>query len=420
VPRVILVVKDGALSNKLGLKRSLSLSQMILYGLGTTIGAGIYALTGELAGTAGYFAPMSFLIASLIATLTALSFAELSSRFPQAAGAAIYVREGFQSKFISTAIGLLVCLAGLVSAAALLNGFVGYLQIFINLPDGLIIIAMSFLLGGIAIWGINVSVSLAGLITLIEVGGLVMIIIVSRGALAELPDRWLEFIPPFQFSSWQGIFLGALLAFYAFIGFEDMVVVAEEVKDVRQNLPKAIILTLAITTVLYILIMMTAVLAMPPTELAQSNAPLSTLYQRFSGDNGTIISVIGLLAIINGALIQIIMASRVIYGLSAHGQLPVILSTVNQKTQTPVLATFIATAIVLTLALLGHLSILAESTSIIMLVIFSVVNLSLIRIKHRDPSPLGSTIFPLWVPMLGFFVSVFFVIATLINMSFIV
>lgn len=103
---------------------------MVLYGLGTTIGAGIYALIGELAATAGYFSPVSFLIASLIATLTALSFAELSSRFPRAAGAAIYIREGFHSKFLSTIAGLLVCLAGLVSAAALLNGFVGYLQLF--------------------------------------------------------------------------------------------------------------------------------------------------------------------------------------------------------------------------------------------------------------------------------------------------
>ena len=388
---------------------------MVLYGLGTTIGAGIYALAGELAGTAGYFAPISFFIASLIATLTALSFAELSSRFPRAAGAAIYVREGFHSKIASTTIGLLVCLAGLVSAAALLNGFVGYMQIFINLPDWLIITIMSVILGSIAAWGISASVSIAGLITLIEVGGLIMIIVVSHSALADLSDRWLEFIPPFHLASWQGVFLGALLAFYAFIGFEDMVVVAEEVKDVRRNLPKAIMLTLAITTVLYIVIMMTAVLALPPAELAKSNAPLVYMYQFFTGDKGTIISIIGLLAIINGALIQIIMASRVIYGLSSHDQLPAALGVVNPITQTPLLATFIVTVTVLLLALIGHISVLAESTSIIMLVIFSVVNLSLIRIKLHDPHPPGSTVFPIWIPVFGFIVSSGFVISTLLN-----
>ena len=389
---------------------------MVLYGLGTTIGAGIYALTGELAGTAGYFAPLSFLIASFIATLTALSFAELSSRFPRAAGAAIYVREGFHSKYISTLTGLLVCAAGLVSAAALLNGFVGYFQLFFNYPDWLIISVMTLLLGLIAAWGISASVSLAGLITLIEVGGLIMIIAVSHTALAEVPSRWMEFIPPFDFASWELIFLGSLLAFYAFIGFEDMVVVAEEVKDVQRNLPKAIIFTLAITTVLYVLIMMTAVLALPPAELANSKAPLTYLFQHFTGNNGTIISIIGLLAIINGALIQIIMASRVLYGLSSHQQLPKILSYVHPKTQTPLLATFIASVTVLILALIGHLSLLAESTAIIMLIIFSMVNLSLIRVKIREPHCQGATLFPLWVPIIGFILSLGFVSSTLIKL----
>jgi APA family basic amino acid/polyamine antiporter len=406
------------LPNKVGLKRSLSFSQMVLYGLGTTIGAGIYALTGELAGTAGYFSPISFLIAALIASLTALSFAELSSRFPRAAGAAIYVREGFNSKLTSTITGLLVCVAGLVSAAALLNGFVGYFQVFFNYPDWLIISIMALLLGGIAAWGVTASVSLAGLITLIEVGGLIMIIFVSRSALAEFPTRWIEFIPPLDVASWEGIFLGSLLAFYAFIGFEDMVVVAEEVKEVKSNLPKAIIFTLTITTVLYVLIMVTAVLAVPPAELATSKAPLTYIFQSFTGKSGTVISIIGLFAIINGALIQIIMASRVIYGLSSHGQLPSILSFVHPKTQTPLLATVIATSVVLVLALIGHLSLLAESTAIIMLIIFSMVNLSLIRVKITQKKPEGATLFPFWVPVAGFIMSVCFVVSTLAKIIF--
>ncbi|MDH5357263.1 MAG: amino acid permease [Gammaproteobacteria bacterium] len=403
------------MSNKIGLKRTLSLPQLVLYGLGTTIGAGIYALVGELAGIAGYFSPISFLIASLIATVTAISFAELSSRFPRAAGTAVYVKEGFGSKNYSTLTGILVSIAGLVSAAALVNGFVGYLQQFIQLDTWFIITLITLFLGGVAACGINVSASLAGLITIIEVGGLIFIITISHGALAELPTRWPEIIPPLSLSHWENIFIGSILAFYAFIGFEDMVVVAEEVKDVKRNLPLAIMLTLGITTILYMLIMVTAVLALPPADLASSNAPLSYLYHYFTGDKTTIISIIGLLAIINGALIQMIMASRVMYGLSSHGQLPVWLSFVHPRTQTPLFSTLIATITVLILALIGHLSILAEVCSVIMLIIFSLVNLALIRVKRRDPHPENTIVFPTWIPMTGFVISVSFVLITLIN-----
>ena len=393
---------------------------MVLYGLGTTIGAGIYALIGELAATAGYFSPVSFLVASFIAALTALSFAELSSRFPRAAGAAIYIREGFHSKFLSTTAGLLVCLAGLVSAAALLNGFVGYLQHFFDIDAWLIISSLCLLLGAIAAWGISLSVTLAGLITLIEVGGLIMIIVVGHGALTELPNRWAELIPPLDLSVWQGTLVGALLAFYAFIGFEDMVVVAEEVKDVKQNLPKAIILTLVITTSLYMLIMITAVLAVQPSELAKSAAPLTFLYQHFTGNSGGIISIIGLFAIINGALIQMIMASRILYGLSSHGQLPSMFSDVHPVTRTPLLSTLIVTLTVLVLALVGRLSLLAETTSIIMLIIFAAVNLALLRVKLREQYAEGATIFPFWVPLFGFIFSSGFVLATAINLKSII
>jgi len=407
------------LSNKPGLKRSLSLTHMVLYGLGTTIGAGIYALVGELASIVGYFAPISFLIASIMATLTAMSFAELSGRFPQAAGAALYIKEGFASQRLSTITGLLVILAGLVSAAALINGFVGYLHQFISIDRLPIIILITCLMGSIAAWGISASVSIASLITIIEIGGLLLIIGISiSGTTFHLDTMKAALIPSADFTQWSAIFAGTLLAFYAFIGFEDMVDVAEEVKDVKRNLPLAIILTLAITTVLYMLIMTTAVLAVSPAELALSEAPLAFIYQHFTGNNATAISIIGLLAIINGALIQMIMASRVMYGLGSRGQLPRILSIVHPKSQTPLIATFIATFTVLFLALIGHLSILAEITSLIMLSIFSLINLALVRIKKRSPSTEGSICFPIWLPLTGFIVSLGFLILTVINLAF--
>ena len=161
------------------LKRTLSLPMLLLYGLGATIGAGIYVLIGEIAGIAGYYAPVSFLLASLMSGFTAASYAELSARLPFAAGSALYVREGTGSRRLSLLVGLLVITAGLVSSAALLNGFVAYLNQFITLDRNVAILLFALLLGGIAAWGIAESVAMAGLVTLIEIGGLVLVIAVQ-------------------------------------------------------------------------------------------------------------------------------------------------------------------------------------------------------------------------------------------------
>jgi len=404
------------MTNQVALKRTLSLPMMVLYGLGTTIGAGIYALVGEIASVAGYFAPISFLIASLMAGFTALSFAELCGRFPRAAGAALYVKQGFDSERLSTVVGLLVITAGLVSAAALVNGFVGYLHQFIGIERVIAIILVTVLLGGIAAWGIAESVTIASLITVIEIGGLLLVIAVSGEGLATFSARWTELIPSTDITSWGGVYLGAVLSFYAFIGFEDMVDVAEEVKEVKRNLPLAILLTLGITTLIYMLLVITAVLSLTPAELASSEAPIAQIYEHYTGEKAIVISIIGMFAIINGALIQMIMASRVLYGLSSRGQLPDLLGVVHHRTRTPIIATIVATVIVLTLALIGRLASLAEATSVIMLTIFSMVNLALWRIKRRDPHPVGIRIFPSWIPITGFLVSFAFVLSEVISL----
>ncbi len=405
------------IKSKTTLKRTLSLPMMVLYGLGTTIGAGIYALVGEIARVSGYYAPVSFLIASLLAGFTAISFAELCARFPYAAGAALYVRQAFAAKNLSTIVGLFVIAAGVVSSAALANGFVGYLHQFINMDRHVAILMVIILLGIIAAWGIAESVTIASLMTVLEIGGLLLVITVSSESLLDLPQGWPELVPPADMTAWGGIYLGALLSFYAFIGFEDMVDVAEEVKNVKRNLPLAILLTLGITTVIYMLLMTTAVLSLTPAELAGSKTPLVKLYEYHTDGNATLISVIGMFAILNGALIQMIMASRVIYGMSSRAQLPAFLATVNQRTQTPLIATVIVTAIVLLLALVGRLASLAEITSTIMLVIFSLVNLALWRIKYKDPRPEGVRIFPLWIPVTGFFVSSAFVLKEIVKLG---
>jgi APA family basic amino acid/polyamine antiporter len=404
------------------LKRAISLPMLVLYGLGTTIGAGIYALVGELAGISGYLAPMAFLIASLLAGITALSFAELSSRFPWAAGAALYTREGFGSERFSTLVGLLVVSAGLVSSAALVNAFAGYLNQLIDpwieLDRVTIVLLATLFLGLFAAWGIMQSILITAAMTLLGIAGLITIIYVGHGALADLSTEWPKLIPTADFTSWGFIFAGSLLAFYAFIGFEDMVDVAEEVKDVKRNLPLAILLTLGITTVFYMLIMTIAVLSMPPETLAQSSAPMALLYQFHTGEDAKFISLIGLLAIVNGVLIQMIMASRVLYGLSSRGQLPALLSRVHPKTQTPLFATAFSIGGVVILAIVGRLGSLAELTSIIMLIVFSLVNLSLWRIKQRQPHNEGNINLPSWISLLAFIASSAFVILEVTHFFF--
>lgn len=386
---------------------------LVLYGLGTTIGAGIYALVGELAGKSGYLAPLAFLVASLLAALTALSFAELSGRYPRAAGAALYTQQGFGSRHLALLVGLAVALAGIVSSAALINAFVLQTGLFVGLNPMLMTVLVAGSLFLIAAWGIAESVRLAAFITLLEIGGLLAVIAVSGDALRQFPEQFPKLLPGASWYDVNAIFAGVLLGFYAFIGFEDMVDVAEEVKDVKRNLPLAIILTLLVTTVLYCLIMSAAVMALPLDRLAESKAPLALVFSSQSGLDPLPISLIGIVAIINGALIQIIMASRVLYGLACRAQLPAVLATVNPRTRTPVFATSLVSAIVLTFALLGGLASLAEATSIIMLSVFALVNLALFRIKGREPNAFGVLLFPRWVPALGFVFSTGFVMARL-------
>src|SRR3989338_3465696 len=255
------------------LKRTLSLAQITFYGLGTILGAGIYVLVGKVADTAGLYAPIAFLIAALLAGLTGLSYAELAARHPKSAGEAVYVEDGLRWRSLSILVGFLIIIAGIVSAATIANGFVGYLHVFVVVPDWLAITLLVFSLGGLAAWGIDESVMAATFITLIEIGGLLLILAVAGGSLAELPARLPELIPPPDGVVWQGILLGAFLAFYAFIGFEDMVNVAEEVKDPTRNLPLAILIAIGVSTVLYLLVALVAGPAPPPAELAQSRGP---------------------------------------------------------------------------------------------------------------------------------------------------
>ncbi len=403
------------------LKRALNLPLITLYGLGTTIGGGIYVLVGKVAERADMMAPISFVAAALLSAFTALTFAELSSRFPKSAGEAVYVQQAFNYKQLAIFVGILVILNGCVSAAALANGFVGYLQTFFPIPDWTAIVVISIALGLLAAWGIGQSVTAAAAITLIEIGGLLLIIWVARDEFATLPVRAPELVPGWDGAVWLGILSGSFLAFYAFIGFEDMVNVAEEIKNVEKTLPRAIIVTLLLTTVIYFLVALVAVLSIAPGELGQQKAPLSYIYEFKSASDPAIISLIGIFAILNGGLIQMIMASRVLYGMSRQALAPAalhFLGDINARTQTPVKATVCVVLLVSFLALSFDIEGLAETTSLMILIIATLVNAALLRLKFYDSGQqqLKGITVPLWVPLCGLIVSFSFALMIAISL----
>ncbi len=391
------------------LKRRLNLPLLVLYGLGVTVGAGIYVLVGAVAGIAGIYAPMAFMIASLVTACSALSFAELAVRYPESAGEAVYVEEGFQFGPLALATGLAVAMAGLLSAATVSLGAAGYLSEIVALPKlaGMAIIVIG--LGLFAARGIVESVVFASILTAIEIGGLLLvcagIVTIEPHQMTALNDMWRM---PDQ-AVLGSVLSAAVIAFFAFIGFEDMVNVAEEVKKPSRTIPIAIIITLIITTVLYLLVSSVALLAVGPDALAQSDAPLALVAARTGILSPQVLAVIAVLAGINGILVQIIMASRILYGLSRRRRLPAWFGIVNATTGTPINATSSVVVLVLIFALLFPLERLAAGTSTITLAVFALVNAALIRIKRRnDDTPEFSV--PSIVPLIGFLLSVMLLI----------
>ena len=383
------------------LKRNLNLPLITFYGLGNILGAGIYVLVGKVAGVAGMYTPLAFVVACIVASFTALSYAELSTRFPVSAGEAVYVQQGFGRKQLSIAVGLIVALSVAVSSATITRGFVGYLQVFIDLSPWIAISLLLLLLTSVAALGIRQAVSFAALLTVIEIFGLLFIIYIGGDALAEIPSRYVELLPDFSFASLVVIVAGGFLAFYAFLGFEDMVNVVEEVKDPQRNMPLGIILSLIVASLFYVLVALVAILNVSPLELAESNAPLALVYNTVTGQDPVLITIISLFAVVNGALIQIIMISRMLYGMSKQGWLPTLFSRVQEQTKTPVIATVFVGIVVWVFALLFPLVILAKITSFLVLLVFVFVNVSLIQVRRKAEGLNKNGRYPLWIPYAG-------------------
>ncbi len=377
------------------LKRQLGLGLLTAYGVGIMVGAGIYVLVGVAAGEAGIWAPLSFLLAAIVAVPTALSFSELSARIPEAAGDSAYVELGLGQHWLALIVGAINVIAGTVASAAVLRGGVGYLTSVVPVSFEVAVIGLGVVLTLIAIIGVLESLTFAAILTVVEVIGLMIIIWVGFGA--DPVADWLSPPPP----AWSGIAAASVFAFFAFVGFDDLVNMAEEARKPERNMPRAILISLAITTLLYMLVSMAAVRTVPQELLATSERPLALVWETATGKSATFLAVIAVAAALNGVLAQIVMASRVLFGLGRRSPSLAIFHHTHPRFGTPVLGSLVIGVVVILSALTLPVAALAELTTLALLVVFAIVNAALIGLKRRSAdSPFDV---PIAVPWFGVF-----------------
>ncbi|MEO1275808.1 MAG: APC family permease [Pseudomonadota bacterium] len=386
------------------LKRRLGLGLLTFYGVGVMIGAGIYVLIGEVAGRAGSWTPHAFLLAGLAAAVTAASFAELSGRVPEAGGSAAFARAAFPVAGVSVLVGLAVVATGVLSAGAVLQGGIGYLRALVDAPPALLVIAVGLVLTGLAIRGVVESLTAAAILTVIEVVGLMIIVAVAF--LADPLDVSSPAADAVGAASTPAFGFGALagavfLAFFAFIGFEDIANMAEETKEPSRTVPLAILLAFAAVLAIYVLVAVAALRVVPAEALSQSPRPLALVYETATGSPPTFIAAIGVAASLNGVLAQIVMAARVLFSLGRRNRALKVLATTHQSWRTPIVATALCGGVVIVLGVMVPLAGLASATSLVLLSVFVLMNLALIRLKRQGPPPPGALDLPSWVPYLG-------------------
>ncbi|MFC3150386.1 APC family permease [Litoribrevibacter euphylliae] len=403
-------------NNSPQLARKIGFPLLTFYGIGTILGAGIYVLVGKVAAVSGLLAPLAFLIAGLVAWVTAMSYCQLVMNYPKSAGEAHYVEEGFGIPKLTTLVGYLVIFTGIVSAATLAHGFVGYLTAFIDISPILAIVIIIVFMGVMALWGIAESLWLAAIITVVEITGLLLVIVFGGHYLGELPNRINEVFVQDAQTEIALLMSGAFIAFYAFIGFEDMVNVAEEVKEPSRIMPKAIITAVILSTLLYFFITAITVLGLPMEQLESSGAPLKELLSQENEQASQWVGLISLFAIVNGVLTQIIMASRVLYGMAMQERAPEIFSFVEENTRTPWIATLTITTVILIFALWLPIVSLAKTTTFIILIIFVLVNLTLWRLKRTNRINTKNNL-PSW-PLLGVLLSLGLLLYQVIQLLF--
>ena len=391
------------------LKRPMGLFHLTMYGVGLILGAGIYVLIGEAAGFAGDSVWIAFALGSIVALFAGFSYAELSSIFPRAAAEYIFIKNAFKNNFFAFVIGWLTAITSIITAATVALGFGGYFAEFVNIPIIISAIGLLVILSIVNFVGIRESSWTNTVFTIIEASGLILIIIIGFTISSPEPVNYTE-----SPSGLSGIVIAFVLIFFAFIGFEDMANVAEEVKRPKKTLPRAIILSVIISGIIYILVSLAVVRVVGWEELANSSAPMAFVAERGLGSEAHIlISAIALFAITNTVLITLVAGSRIFYGMAKEKVFPSILSKVHFKTKTPWIAVLMIMLTAIAFTFIGDIVIVANITVFAIVITFAAVNLAVIVLRYTEPDierkfkvPVNIGKFPI-LPLFGLGISVY-------------
>jgi basic amino acid/polyamine antiporter, APA family len=411
-----LVVPSGAAQP--ALQRRLGLVALTIYGLGNMLGAGIYETIGSAAREMGSALWLAFVASMVAAGLTGLSYACLGSRYPRAAGAAFITQRAYGLPLLTYLIGLSVMASGLTSMATASHVFARYLLGLFELhfsPAVMswavlgVVVPFLLMIAFVNFWGIRECAWLNAVCTVIETGGLVLVIVVGVRFIGGVDylDAHAPMNPDGDLSI--GLILGgAVLTFFSFIGFEDLLNVSEEVKDPRRTLPLALVGALAIATLIYVTVSVVAVSVVPATQLAASEKPALYLVIDTAAPwiPAQLFGLVAMFAVVNTALLNYIMGSRLAYGMARQGLLPGVLGRVHPKRHTPHMAIVALLVIVLVLVTLGDIGSLARATALLLLMSFTVVNVALVVLKRRAGEPAGGFEVPIIVPAVGAMVCV--------------
>ena len=386
-----------------GLKRSITRPMLIFFILGDILGGGIYALVGEVGAEVGGAIWTAFTLALILALFTAGSYVELVTKIPHAGGAALYAQNAFRAPFLSFMVAFAVIASGITSASTLARAFGGdYFAVFVSAPIVLVALVFIVIVAIINFIGISESVRLNVAFTIIELLGLLLIVVIGVVALTSgegEPGRALEFTPGSSVP--LAILAGGALAFYALIGFEDSVNVAEETQNPRRDYPLALFGGLIVAGIIYFLVSFTASMVVETDVLAGSDGPLLEVVKAGPlAMDVRIFSAIALFAVANGALINMIMASRLLYGMGRERIVPKVFNTVHPSRQTPLVAIVFTTIVAMILISTGDLGTLADVTVTLLLLVFVVVNVSVLVLR-RQPVEHDHFRVPTALPVIG-------------------
>ncbi|MBI4453181.1 amino acid permease [Candidatus Woesearchaeota archaeon] len=364
------------------LKRTLNLFWITCAVTGIIVGAGIYALIGKGAGYSGNMLWLSFLLAAIIASFTGLSYCELSSRYPKTGGEYVYLSNIF-NKRIGTIIGLLIVLIGILSSATIAFGFGGYFSALTSLPALWAAIILILIVALINYIGVKFTMWFNFIATFFEVIGLIIILV--------LGIKFLGKVDYFEYSAAKGVFgvFSAIgIIFFAYLGFESMVNLSEETKHARTIIPKGLILGMIISAILYVLVAISVVSIVPYNELSSTNAPLSLVVKTalastsLNSDISNYFSIIALFSTFNTVLLVFIAATRVLYSISRDIKPLTFFSSLSKKTRTPFNSIWIVAVISIIFLLVTEIKIAAQLTDIVVLSVFTMVNIALIKSRY--------------------------------------